>query len=79
VNKNNNKAEKIESEEDLLAKIDKLFQDRHSTDFLEQIESLGSLDIKRKLLNTLKLIENIKIPNIVAECCNKPLFYEFAS
>jgi ankyrin repeat protein len=74
VNKNNNKAEKIESEEDLLAKIDKLFQDRHSTDFLEQIESLGSLDIKRKLLNTLKLIENIKIPNIVAECCNKPLF-----
>ena len=74
MNKNNNKTETIESEEIFLAKIDKLFQDRHSTDFLEQVESLGSLNIKRKILNTLKLIENIDIPSVVAECCTEPFF-----
>jgi hypothetical protein len=74
VNKNNNKTETIESEEMFLAKIDKLFLNRHSMDFLEQVESLGSLDIKRKLLNTLKLIDNIHISNFVAECCTEPFF-----
>lgn len=52
MNNKNNKAESIVLEEDFLTKIGELFQDRHLLSFLEQVDSLGSLSIKKKLFNT---------------------------